>query len=127
MIRAIIITLFLSLGLQLSAQQVTIIEDSGISAMIQAHKDLNRSNQTVDGWRVQLLASTDRNKVMEVKGEFLKKYPRIKIDWDYSAPYYKLKAGAFLTKLEAANLKHRIRYDYPDAYIARDNVKLKDL
>lgn len=122
---------FLSLILLFASQpafsQVNINEDAAVSQMIERHIQINRATQDLEGWKVQLIATSDRTKVMEMKGEFLSRYPQIKVDWDYSAPYYKLKAGAFLTKLEAANLKYRIRYDYPDAYITKDQVRKADL
>ncbi|MEM7105320.1 MAG: SPOR domain-containing protein [Bacteroidota bacterium] len=107
--------------------QISVTEDPGIQSLVTKHAEANKAKQFINGWRVQLVATSDRNKVMEMKTQFLKRYPRISIDWNYSAPYYRLKAGAFLTKLEAANLKYRIRFDYPDAYITKDNVRPSDL
>ncbi len=124
-----LITLFCSLfiGFQLFAQ-VSIVEDPGIGSLLQRNRDINFSTEEVVGWRVQILATTDREKVMKTKTEFLRKFPQIKTDWDYVAPYYKLKAGAYLYKLEAANLRHRILGDYPNAYVTKDaKVKPADL
>ncbi len=99
--------------------QINIVEDGLVQAMIQRHKETNRS-MTVAGWRVQLAAGTDRNMVTSTKSKFLSVYPEFDAEWTYKAPYYKLNTGAFLTKLEAARLKYKIRKEFPNAYIIRD-------
>ncbi len=107
--------------------QINIVEDGLVQAMIQRHKDINRTS-TIAGWRVQLAASTDRNSVTSTKSKFLNIYPELRADWTYKAPYYKLNAGAFLTKLEATRLKYKIKKNFPNAYIVRDEkIKLSEL
>ncbi len=104
--------------------QISISEDPVISSMIERHKQENRNKQSIKGWRLQLTASTDRTKVMTMKERFLDKYPHLSAEWVYKAPYYKLNVGAYKTKLEATALKHKLRYDYPNAYIMLDsNIK----
>lgn len=100
--------------------QVSLVEDGSVMAMIHRHKEINRS-MTVNGWRVQIAAGTDRNVIMETKAKFLNDYPELDAEWTYKAPYYKLNAGAFRTKLEATELKHRIKEDFPNAYIIKDD------
>jgi len=99
--------------------QINIVEDGLVQAMIQRHKETNRS-MTLAGWRVQLAAGTDRNMVTSTKSKFLSIYPEFDAEWTYKAPYYKLNTGAFRTKLEAARLKYNIRKEFPNAYIIRD-------
>ncbi len=100
--------------------QVSLVEDGSVMAMIHRHKEINRS-MTVSGWRVQIAAGTDRNAIMETKSKFLTDYPELDAEWTYKAPYYKLNAGAFRTKLEATELKHRIKEEFPNAYIIKDD------
>lgn len=100
--------------------QVSLVEDGSVMAMIQRHKDINRS-MTVDGWRVQIAAGTDREQIITAKADFLNLYPDLDAEWTFKAPYYKLKTGAFRTKLEATELKYRIAADFPNAYIIKDD------
>ncbi len=112
---------FLFLGsVQLSYAQVSIVQSQDVVDLVAAHKALNKSKKNISGWSVQLLASSERAKVTELKGVFLNTYPNIKVDWDYSAPYYKLKAGAYLTKMEASRLLYQIKNQFPDAYVVRN-------
>ena len=59
----------------------------------------NKSTYQIDGWRIQIMATTDRRKMEEAKSDFLANYPNISVDWTHSKPYYRLRAGAFTSKL----------------------------
>lgn len=103
------------------AQNVNISEDPGIKSMMDRMVQINWMKETVTGWRVQILATTDRKKMEDVKSEFLSRYPNVPIDWVHAKPYYKLRAGAYATKLEAIKLLHQLKRAYPSAYPARDS------
>ncbi|MEL6863653.1 MAG: SPOR domain-containing protein [Bacteroidota bacterium] len=105
----------------LSAQNVSIDEEPAISRMMDRMVQINKNTVGIEGWRIQILATTDRLKMEKAKEEFLAKYPRIPVDWTHSKPYYKLRAGAFATKLEAQRLLYRLKSDYPSAYPAKDS------
>ena len=120
----LMILAFMTFG---ATAQVIVNESSTITSMLDLREEKFRSPDKIDGWRVQLLATTERSKVMELKARFLNEYPNISADWDYSAPYYKMKVGSYLTKLEAFRLRNRIRVNFPDAYVIRDKVRPRDL
>jgi hypothetical protein len=117
--------LFILIGinsiLYINAQNITINEDFPIAKMMDTFVAKNKSTYQIDGWRIQLMATTDRQKLEQAKGQFLANYPNISVDWTHSKPYYRLRAGAFTTKLDAMRLLHRLKEDYPSAYPAKDN------
>lgn len=106
---------------QLSFAQgvINVSQDPAIESALQRHKEINRSLTQISGWCVQLMASSDRDKVMQLKTQFLSSNPDIRVDWEYERPFFKLKAGAYRTKLEAARLLYLIKKQYPGAYITR--------
>ena len=57
----------------------------------------------------------------EEKTKFQFRYPDVKVNWEHSKPYYKLRIGAFATRLESVRLLYRIKQDYPGAYPIKDN------
>ncbi len=117
---ALISLFFFSIAFSADAQ-VSIAEDGTIGIMVERHISNNRSIKHVSGWRLQLIASPDRQKVMDAKKDFLSRYPNYSADWVYKAPYYKLNVGAYRTKLEATALKQKLKHDFPNAYITKDN------
>ncbi len=105
----------------LNAQNVMINEDFPIGQMMDRFVEKNKSTGEMEGWRIQIMATTDRSKVETAKRDFLQKYADINIDWTHSKPYYRLRAGAFATKLDAIRLLQTLKKDYPSAYLVKDN------
>lgn len=110
------------------AQNVSISEQAAITQMMQRFVEINRSTVAVDGWRIQLLATTDRTKMESAMRTFQSRYPNIAVDWVHERPYYKLRAGAFTTKLDATRVLYSLRQDYSGAYPAQDkNIRPSEL
>ena len=89
--------------------------------MMDRFTEINKSKTFIEGWRIQLLATSDRQRVESAKLKFQSLYPNIFADWKHSAPYYKLRAGAYASKLEAIRMLYVLKRDYPTAYPAKDN------
>lgn len=104
------------------AQNIVVQEDSEVSRVMDQYGATNRMTYAVNGWRIQLLATTDRIKMERTKEEFLQKYPDISVDWIHSSPYYKLLAGAFASKIEAARVLHLVKKDYPSAFPSKSRT-----
>ena len=112
---------FLLIGLRpASAQNLVLEEDPLITQMVERYVESNKSKTNIEGWRLQILATTDRQKLEQVMETFRYLYPNISTNWVHNRPYYKLRAGAFLTKLEALRLKYLLQSEYPGSYPVKD-------
>lgn len=100
--------------------QVVIEEDPAVARMITSYKEMNKAQKTVEGWRIQVYATADRQQFDQVKRSFEYRYPNISTNWVHDKPYFKLRAGAFATKLEATRMLHVLKKDYSQAYLAVD-------
>lgn len=98
-----------------SFAQINISEDFMIERMMSRYVAINQTNPTVAGWRIQVLASTDRRKVESAYSGFSMRFPQYPCEWMHAKPYYKLKAGAFLTKLDAIAATKEIKRYYRSA------------
>jgi hypothetical protein len=127
--RGILIAMFGLLVQLATAQQgvININQDVTLEAAIEKHKQINRSNINVEGWTVMVLSSTDRTKVTDAKAALLRVLPNTIVDWEYARPFFKLRAGAYETKVEAAPLLEYIKVQYPGAYIAKIKVHPREL
>ncbi len=120
--------LLLFLALRLPAQNVTFNEEPAITRMMDHFIEVNKAKPFIDGWRVMILSTTDRQQLESVMYAFKQRYPYIQTSWVHNRPYYKLRAGAFATKLEAMRLQYLLREYYPGAYPARDpEVRAEEL
>ncbi len=112
----------------LEAQNVVVEEDPPIGEMLDRFKEINEAKTFVEGWRIQILATPDRQRLESVKQSFQYRYPSIPVDWVHSKPYYKLRAGAFASKLDALRLKYILERDYKGIYLVRDdNIRPREL
>lgn len=118
MSRILLACLFATAWQVATAQNVK--EEPLIKEMMQQFETINRNRATVSGWRIQLLATTDRQKLDNVRQTFQYRYPNIPVDWIHDPPYYKLRAGAYYTKLDAMRLKHILEKEYSGIYLVKD-------
>ena len=110
----------------MKAQQEGILhvtEEMSIRTLLDHRKSLNfQKERKIKVWSVQLLLSRDKylatQKVVQVKK--MTQNITSKVDWFYQAPYYRIYAGAFYTKLEAASLLHLLVEEFPDAIVFKN-------
>ncbi len=112
--------------LHASAQEVQLNEDPKIAQLTKNWTSSNRSNPHIDGWRVQIMASTDRVQVEAGRNRFRTEYPEVSAEWTLEKPYYKLRVGAFRNKQEALAFIAELT-GWPGAYPAKDaNIHPRD-
>lgn len=111
---------FYSAGSALQAQEVQLNEDPAVSQLAHAWVDANRADPRVAGWRVQIMASTDRAQVEEGQSRFKAYFPGVAADWIHEKPYYKLRVGAFRSRLEALAFIGTLGEVFAGAYPAKD-------
>lgn len=107
--------------------QIQVKEDFPINAMMKQYAETNKSTEKLDGWRIQIIARTDRNDIEQAKNEFINDFPGVSVDWTHSKPYYRLRAGAFLTKIDAIRMIQRVSKKYPGAFPVKDSIKKIEL
>ena len=117
----IICVLIIGWAINSNAQNVVVNASDKVKLLMDRYGAENRMSEFVDGWRIQIVSSTDRRKIEEVKSNFIQKFPSIPIKMEHTPPYYKIKAGAFPTKLEAMGLLNVIKGEVPGAYPTKDN------
>ncbi len=109
-----------SLGAQ-SQGRISIEYEAGVETLVNKFVELNKATEFISGWRIQLLATTDRVRMEDALRNFRFLYPHVPVDWVHSKPYYKIRAGAFARKQDAIRLLYILKQDYPAAYPAQDD------
>ena len=111
---------------RVSAQEVQINEDPKITQLSKVWTNNNRSTPHIDGWRVQIMASTDRVQVDAGRKKFRTEYPEVAAEWILEKPFYKLRVGAFHTKQEALSFISEL-IGWAGAYPTKDaNIHPRD-
>ena len=107
-------------------QDVQLNEDPKVTQVMNNWVSANRATPRLEGWRVQIMASTDRSQVEQARSRFRAEYPEVAATSVQEQPYYKLRVGAFRTKQQALAFI-AILTGWPGAYPAKDaNIHPRD-
>ncbi len=93
--------------------------------MLSWHIANNRTNNSIDGYRVEIFFSSDidaKQKALKKKIEFLSIYPDNTVHVIYTSPNFRVRVGDFRTKNEALKLYREIKATYPVAFIVTDKI-----
>ena len=101
------------------AQEIQLNEDPKVAQLMKTWVNANRAEPGIEGWRVQIMASTDRTQAERGKTRFRTEYPDVSANWVQEQPYYKLRVGAFRTKQEALAFISALE-GWAGAYPAKD-------
>lgn len=83
----------------------------------------------IDGYRIQITAysgTNSRNRAEAERAAFKANFPGISVYLSYSEPYFKIRVGNYLTRLEAYKDLKRIQLTYPNAYIVPEKINFKE-
>ena len=120
-LRNLVTALLLVASLGSASAQINIVESASIGDLFASYVTKNEATQEYTGWRIQLLATTDRRELETARSQFLSAYPNLSTNWSYTSPYYRLRVGAYENKIETERLLKLIRQKYPSAYSAKAN------
>ncbi len=119
------ILLSLLLPLAAMAQEpanTTIKYQDKLVELIEMYRAYNKKYDKVDGFRIQIMLSNDKQGAYSNKVKLYKEFPTINCYVDYEQPYYKLKLGDFHNRFEANFELQKILPLYPGAFIVKDKV-----
>lgn len=102
-------------------------ESPEISDFLKQYAQKNKQSEFLNGWRIQILATTDRLALENAKDKFLSSYPNVPFQVVHNRPYYHLRVGAFYDKKEAILMKYFFRQQYPGAMEIADSKLTLDL
>lgn len=101
--------------------------DSQLEQVIAKRNELNKSNQTMPGYRVQIFSGSARAEALEVRSKFESLHPDFNSYIIYQQPYFKLRTGDFRTRLEAYKFYKLIQKEYASVFIVKDDIAFPKL
>jgi len=78
----------------------------------------------IDGYRVQIYFSNDRELINRQRESFQRAYPDVETYVLYDAPNYSIKVGNFRTEIQAEELRNKISMDFPSSIIQKSKIEL---
>lgn len=132
----ILITLLLfAVALNASAQpavsSVTVQKDPRVDLLVNKQIEINEittrnSRRSAPGFRILVISSNNRNKVIDAKAKVYREFPELKAYMMYQSPFFKLKLGNFKERSEAEEYLSDIQKIYPTGvYIVPDTIEVR--
>jgi hypothetical protein len=110
---------------------MAIVKDPRVDKLILKQIEINaetskETRKNMPGFRIQVINTTDRNKVFAAKAKVYQEFPDLKPYLLYQAPNYKLKVGNFKTQEEAEEMQRQLERLFPSGtYVIRDIIEVK--
>lgn len=129
--------LFTALSTVAKAQtrgKVEVDKDPRIDTLAARKLEVNRPNTAVisssgtyssistDGYRVQFFSGSSRDDAYAAQERFRQKYPDIRTYISYREPSFKVHAGDFRTRMEAAKLMQELRGKFTSLFIIPEKI-----
>ncbi len=110
-----------------STAHAQLVEESNVTSLMDRWAIYNETHQEMSGYRIQILASTDRRQAESVRKKFENMYREYPILFVHNYPYYHLKVGAFMTMQKAQAFLYKMQLDFPQAIPVTDNITMEEL
>ncbi len=124
-------------GIVLNAQethslsgQLEVIQDSRIDTLIEKHIFLNKQFKTIEGYKIQIFfdaGNNSKHNAYDARDNFIEKYPAYYVSVTFNEPYYRVRVGAFRSRMEAEGFLAMIKADYPNAFVIKDEINPLDV
>jgi hypothetical protein len=133
--RVLILILLLLWISKISAQDstasVVVNKDPRIDLLVNKQIEINEvttrnSRRAAPGFRILVISSNDRNKVIDAKTKMYREFPELKAYMMYNSPFFRLKVGNFRERTDAEEYLSRIQRLYPTGvYIVPDTIEIR--
>jgi hypothetical protein len=125
--KIVLLSVFALLALQQNPANV--VQDSRVKELVAKHVEYNKVSP-VNGFRINIFSQSGNNSrgaAVAAQTAFTEIFPYIKSYMTFEEPHFKIKVGNYRTRLEAAHALERVQIFYPQAFIVRDALDVKDL
>lgn len=136
--KAILSVFFAGFCLMLNAQSttdtldnITVQQDNRIDILVKKNRAINeeiylKTLRNMQGYRIQVINTNDRNKALDIKTKLLDNFPSEKTYLLYHSPYFKIQIGNFIKREDADDLLKRIKKLYPTGvFVVPSRVEIK--
>lgn len=110
-----------------SFAQITVVEEPSITRMMENFIYKHMNEETIRGWRIQIITTDNRRRMEAARAKFQAMYPDIPLKWKHESPYYKVQVGAYENKLNLQGFLLDLKNDFSSAIPVMDDVKKSEL
>ncbi len=104
---------------------VNIQKDGRVDELLDLYSRHHNSFDEKPGYRLQIIASTNRERAYKAQSDFRYRYGQFKTYLTYKSPYFKLRACNFTDKLEAYRFLQKVKGKFPGAFLVEEPVSVR--
>ena len=114
-----------------SSASVVVNKDPRIDMLVNKQIEINEittrnSRRSAAGYRILIVSSNDRNKVIDAKTKMYREFPELKAYMMYQSPFFRLKVGNFRERTDAEEYLTEIQRIFPTGvYIVTDTIEVR--
>lgn len=130
----LLLPLILGLASRAAAQDtagVIVHKDPRLDLLVNKQIEINDittrdSRRSAPGFRIMVISSNNRNKVLEAKTKMYQRFPELKAYMMYQAPFFRLKVGNFQERADAESYLANVQKLFDtNVYIVPDTIEVK--
>jgi len=116
---------------QTSTGSVSVNKDPRLDMLVNKQIEINEvttrySRRYTSGYRLLVISSNDRNKVIDIKTKMYREFPELKAYMMYQSPFFRLKVGNFKERPEAeAYLAQLQKLVEGNVYVVPDTIEVR--
>lgn len=128
------LVLMILAGYTVSAQAdsgaLVVHKDPRIDLLIKKQVEINEyttreARSNVQGFRIQVINTTDRGAAIQAKTKVYRLYPELKAYLFYQAPYFRLRVGNFTNRKDAETYQNKLSKEFKqNLFIVNDVVEV---
>lgn len=107
--------------------QIQVFSTVALDSLVEFHKEANKLNPTINGYRVQVFFGSDRKSANDARTAFLQLYPDVEAYIIYQQPNFKVRVGDFRTHQEAQEIFRNLLPHFGKIFIVPDKINLPKL
>ncbi|MBL7699410.1 MAG: SPOR domain-containing protein [Chitinophagaceae bacterium] len=110
---------------------VIVHKDPRVDLLVNKQIEINEfttrgSRRSAPGFRILVISSNDRKKVIEAKTTMYREFPELKLYMMYQSPFFRLKVGNFREREEAEGYLSNIQRLFPSGvYVVTDTIEVR--
>lgn len=116
---------------QMDSSTVTVHKDPRVDLLVNKQIEINEvttrhSRRYAPGYRILVISSNNRNKVIEAKTKMYQEFPELRAYMMYQSPFFRLKVGNFRDRADAEVYLADIQRLFDrGVYIVPDTIELR--
>ncbi len=95
-----------------------------INDVLDKTDDFRKNVNAIDGFTIQVYSGTDRENARKIRGKVISMLPDEDARLSYDEPNFKVRVGAYFTRLEAQKSITIVREEFPNAIIIPERIPI---